>query len=313
MKDLNIVIAGGGTMGTSLVQIFSQYEYPVTLYSRKEETLAKAKERVELNQITMVAQGIVTEEQSKALIERIAYTNDKSCFANADFVIENITENMELKKVFWGEISKLVPESAVLVTNTSGLSISEMATAVYKPERFAGMHWFNPPHILELIEVTKGEKTTDETADFVMELSRSVKKKPVKINKDVPGFLANRLQYALIREASYMVDEGIASMEDIDLACSLVVGMRYACFGPFVVTDMGGVDIWNSVSNYLFADLCADKDGCHRMQKLVAEGRLGVKANAGFYDYDPEKIPELIKDRDERYIKMVQLMNSFEK
>ena len=216
-----------------------------------------------------------------------------------------------MKKKFWNEISHLVQENAILCTNTSGMSITEMATAVYRPERFTGMHWFNPPHIVQLVEVTKGEKTTDETADAVMELSRKLGKKPVKVQKDIPGFIANRLQYALLREAAHLVESGAASMEEVDLACSLVIGMRYACLGPFRVVDMGGVDIFNSVSNYLFEDLCDDKDGSRLLQDLVAQGKLGVKSGEGFYSYRKEEIPGLIKDRDSRYIRMVQCMAYF--
>ncbi len=312
MKPMNIIIAGGGTMGTSLVQIFSQNSFPVTLYSRREETLARARENILINQQALIAQHILTAGESSALTDRITFTNSKSCFSGADLVIENISEDMDCKKTFWEEISRLVPEAAILCTNTSGLSITEMSRAVHRPERFTGMHWFNPPHIVQLIEVTKGEHTSDETADFVMELSRAIGKKPIKVQKDIPGFIANRLQYALLREAAHLVEEGAASMEEVDLACSLVIGMRYACLGPFRVTDMGGVDIFNSVSNYLFRDLCSDKDGSRLMQRLVAEGKLGVKSGEGFYAYRPEEIPELIRDRDTRYIRMVQCMESFE-
>ena len=303
MNTEHIIIAGGGTMGTSLVQIFAQKGFAVTLYSRHEETLARAQENIRVNQEALVNQGVVSPEESTALIGLIAFTNDKACFSNADLVIESISEDMDVKKKFWDEISHLVPEDAILCSNTSGMSITEMATAVYRPERFTGMHWFNPPHIVQLVEVTKGEKTTDETADAIMELSRKLGKKPVKVQKDIPGFIANRLQYALLREAAHLVESGAASMEEVDLACSLVIGMRYACLG---------VDIFNSVSNYLFADLCDDKDGSRLLQDLVAQGKLGVKSGEGFYSYNKEEIPSLIKDRDSRYIRMVQCMDSFE-
>ncbi len=312
MNTEHIIIAGGGTMGTSLVQIFAQKGFAVTLYSRRQETLDRSQENIRVNQEALVAQGVVSQEESQTLIKLIAFTNDKACFADADLVIESISEDMDVKKKFWDEISHLVPENAILCTNTSGMSITEMATAVYRPERFTGMHWFNSPHIVQLVEVTKGEKTTDETADAVMELSRKLGKKPVKVQKDIPGFIANRLQYALLREAAHLVESGAASMEEVDLACSLVIGMRYACLGPFRVVDMGGVDIFNSVSNYLFEDLCDDKDGSRLLQDLVAQGKLGVKSGEGFYSYRKEEIPGLIKDRDSRYIRMVQCMDSFE-
>ena len=285
MNTEHIIIAGGGTMGTSLVQIFAQKGFAVTLYSRHEETLARAQENIRVNQEALVAQGVVSPGESTALIGLIAFTNDKACFSNADLVIESISDDMDVKKKFWDEISHLVPEDAILCSNTSGMSITEMATAVYRPERFTGMHWFNPPHSVQLVEVTKGEKTTDETADAIMELSRRLGKKPVKVQKDIPGFIANRLQYALLREAAHLVESGAASMEEVDLACSLVIGMRYACLGPFRVVDMGGVDIFNSVSNYLFEDLCDDKDGSRLLQDLVAQGKLGVKSGEGFYKY----------------------------
>ena len=136
MNTEHIIIAGGGTMGTSLVQIFAQKGFAVTLYSRRQETLDRSQENIRVNQEALVAQGVVSQEESQTLIKLIAFTNDKACFADADLVIESISEDMDVKKKFWDEISHLVPENAILCTNTSGMSITEMATAVYRPERF---------------------------------------------------------------------------------------------------------------------------------------------------------------------------------
>ena len=311
MKKIGVL--GTGTMGAGIIQVLAQNGYEVVMRARRESSIEKGLATVKKNLDKMVAKEKITAEEAEAVFARIHGSTDINIIADADLVIEAATEDMEAKKRFWQEISRLVPETAVLATNTSGLSITEMSGAVHLPERFAGMHWFNPPHIVQLIEVTKGEQTSDATADFIMELSKAVGKKPIKVQKDIPGFIANRLQYALLREAAHLVEEGAASMEEVDLACSLVIGMRYACLGPFRVVDMGGVDIFNSVSNYLFAELCDDKDGSRLMQQLVAEGKLGVKSGEGFYPYRPEEIPELIQERDTRYIQMVQCMDSFEK
>ncbi|MBQ5739297.1 MAG: 3-hydroxyacyl-CoA dehydrogenase family protein [Oscillospiraceae bacterium] len=306
-KIQHIVIAGAGTMGASMGQIFARYGYDVTLYDLFPAALEKAKNLIAINQKTEVAEGIVTEAESAALLGRIAYTAEKDCFKTADFVVEAILEKLDVKHTFWAEVSALVADDVVLASNTSGLSITKIAEAVKKPERFGGMHWINPPHIIPLIEVIQGEKTSEETVEVIRGLALAVEKKPVAV-KDAPGFALNRIQLAILRECLHIVDEGIASPEAVDDVMQYGLGLRYACLGPFRVCDLGGLDIFNNIASYLFADLSDKKEPFGMLADRAAKGEFGVKSGKGFYDYADGKDAELIEYRDAMFTKLAKCL-----
>lgn len=299
----NIVIAGAGTMGISLVQIFAKYDYKVTLYNRATPSLEKAKKQIVFSQENLVSTGMATEEESKRVIKKIKYTTDKNVFKDCDFVVETIVENMDVKHTFWNEISSIAKEDAVLTSNTSGLSITELAKAVKKPERFAGMHFWNPPHLVPLVEIIKGKKTTDETADIIYKLAEDIDKKPVVLQKEINGFIGNRLQFAVLREAVNLVEAGVASAEDVDKAVKYGIGFRYACIGPFETTDLGGLNTFNNIAKYLLPQL-SNAESMPILEKKVEKGQLGVKSGQGFYDYKNGKDEEAIDSRDEKFIKL---------
>ncbi len=299
----NIVIAGAGTMGISLVQIFAKYDYKVTLYNRATPSLEKAKKQIVFSQENLVSTGMATEEESKRVIKKIKYTTDKNVFKDCDFVVETIVEDMDVKHTFWNEISSIAKEDAVLTSNTSGLSITELAKAVKKPERFAGMHFWNPPHLVPLVEIIKGKKTTDETADIIYKLAEDIDKKPVVLQKEINGFIGNRLQFAVLREAVNLVEAGVASAEDVDKAVKYGIGFRYACIGPFETTDLGGLNTFNNIAKYLLPQL-SNAESMPILEKKVEKGQLGVKSGQGFYDYKNGKDEEAIDSRDEKFIKL---------
>lgn len=298
-----IGIAGAGTMGSSMAETFAKYGYEVTLFDLFEEALAKAERLIGINQKTEVTEGLVSEEKSRELMGRIKYTVDMEALAETDIVIEAILEKIEVKHDFWGKLSKLVREDAILASNTSGLSITKIAEVVDRPERFAGMHWINPPHIIPLIEVIKGEKTSEEAAAAVYALAEAVGKKPV-IVKDAPGFALNRIQLAILRECLYIVEEGIASPEDVDRVMKYALGVRYACLGPFEVSDHGGLDIFYNIASYLFEDLCDEKKPFGLLADAFEKGEYGVKSQRGFYDYSDGKDEAAIMYRDQMYTKV---------
>lgn len=303
-KDIkNIVIAGAGTMGSSMGQTFAKYGYTVTLYDSFPAALEKAQNLIKLNQETEVSENIVTAEESAKLLERITYTQEKDCFKSADFVVEAIVENLEIKHVFWAEASSLVPEDALLASNTSGLSISKIAEAVKGPERFGGMHWINPPHLIPLIEVIQGKETADEAAKAIKDMALAVEKKPV-IVQDAPGFALNRIQLAVLRECLHIVDQGIATPEAVDDVMKYGLGMRYACLGPFEVCDLGGLDIFYNIASYLFEDLADEKEPFGMLADRFEKGQYGVKNGAGFYDYSDGKDAEKIRYRDQMFTKL---------
>lgn len=305
-KD-RIVIAGAGVMGASMAQIYAEYGYGVTIYDKFPEGLKKGKELIAINQETAVAEGKLTADQSKALIERIKFAPSMDCFKEADYSVECIFERMDIKHEFWAEASALAPKEAILTSNTSGLSLTEMAKVVVHPERFCGMHWVNPPHIVPLVEVIKAEKTSDATVDAVYANAVAVGKKPIKV-KDAPGFALNRLQFAILREAMYIVENGIASAEDVDNAFKYGLGMRYAAIGPFETADLGGLDTFYNIASYLFADLSDRKDVNPMLADLFNAGAYGVKSQKGYYDYSNGKDKEAIQHRDEMFLKLKECL-----
>ena len=310
-KDVKrIVIAGAGTMGSSMGETFAKYGYDVTLYDIFPSALEKAGNLIRLNQETEVAEHVVTPEESAALLERIRYSEDKACFEGADLVVEAILEKLDVKHAFWAELSALVPEDAILASNTSGLSITAIAEVVKRPERFGGMHWINPPHLIPLIEVIQGKKTDDETAAAIRDMALAVEKKPV-IVQDAPGFALNRIQLAVLRECLHIVEQGIATPEAVDDVMKYGLGMRYACLGPFEVCDLGGLDIFYNIASYLFEDLADEKAPFGMLADRFEKGQYGVKTAAGFYDYAGGKDAEKIKYRDRMFTKISKcLFNS---
>lgn len=310
-KDVKrIVIAGAGTMGSSMGETFAKYGYDVTLYDIFPSALEKAGNLIRLNQETEVAEHVVTPEESAALLERIRYSEDKACFEGADLVVEAILEKLDVKHAFWAEISALVSEDAILASNTSGLSITAIAEVVKRPERFGGMHWINPPHLIPLIEVIQGKKTDDETATAIRDIALAVEKKPV-IVQDAPGFALNRIQLAVLRECLHIVEQGIATPEAVDDVMKYGLGMRYACLGPFEVCDLGGLDIFYNIASYLFEDLADEKAPFGMLADRFEKGQYGVKTAAGFYDYAGGKDAEKIKYRDRMFTKISKcLFNS---
>ncbi len=234
-----VVIAGAGVMGASLAQVYALAGYQTIVYDVVEAGLSKGRHMVDLNQETMIREGLVTPEDSAAMLERIRYTMDKECFRSCDLVVECIVERMDVKHAFWREVSAMVPPTALLATNTSGLRISQIAEAVERPERFMGQHWLNPPHLIPMCEIIAGEKTDPACVEQMRQLVLELGKSPVVV-KDIPGFVSNRLQFALLREALYIVESGAATLEDVDTVLKAGLGLRYAALGPFGVADFGG-------------------------------------------------------------------------
>ena len=304
MKEIrNIAIAGAGTMGSSMAQAFAKCGYPVKVYDAFPAALEKAKHLLKLNQESEVKAGNLTDEESEKLQCLISFEADINALADTDFLVEAIVERLDIKHDFYTKLCKVVSDDALLCSNTSGLSITKIAEAVTNPQRFAGMHWMNPPHIIPLIEIICGEKTAEETAEKVKDIALKLGKKPV-IVKDAPSFVLNRLQQAILRESLHIVNEGIASPEAVDDVMKYALGFRYACFGPFETCDLGGLDIHYNISKYTFPDLCDAKEPFGLLQECIDNNRLGVKNGAGFYDYSNGKDDEVIRRRDEMFLKL---------
>ena len=302
----SIVVAGAGTMGASMAQIFAKNGYDVVMYDIAEAALERGRNLVRVNQESQVASGDLTAAESAEIVSRLSYTMDKNCFAQCDLVVESILENLEIKQNFWEEISRIARPDCLLCTNTSGLSITKICERVQGKERFCGMHWFNPSHIVPLIEVINGDDTAQETADAVYEFAKMIGKQPIYVKKDALGFIANRIQAAILREALYIKEQGIGDFADIDGAMKYGLGFRYACLGPLEVVDQGGLDIHHHIATYLWEDLADDKYPSGLFEEIYQAGNYGVKSGAGFYDYSDGKADTAIKNRDAMYLAMAK-------
>jgi 3-hydroxybutyryl-CoA dehydrogenase len=304
----NVVIAGAGLMGASIAQIFPQYGYNTTIYSNQKQDFKRAKQIIANCQDTLIDNKLITAEASKEVQESIVYTTDLStAFKDADLVIEAIPEVFQIKVDFFREISDILPENAIVATNTSAISINDLGEHISNPERFCGTHWLNPPHIIPLVEIIKSKDTAKWVVDSLLTLLKGVNKKPVVLKKDIKGFLSNRLQFALIREASYLVEKGIATPEDIDNTLKYGNGIRYACSGPFKIVDLGGIEVFNNVAKYLFPDLSKETGECKLLREMAEKDYRGISSGQGFYQYTEESALEEEKERDRKMIEILDI------
>jgi 3-hydroxyacyl-CoA dehydrogenase len=251
----------------------------------------------------------VSPEAEKEIAARIHDTTDLAeAVEGAHFVLEAVPEKLELKRSIFGELEKVAPPEVPLASNTSGISISLIAEGVGDPSRVVGMHWWNPPHVVRVIEVTRGRQSSDAVVDTTRSLVEQIGKKPVMVKKDVPGILGNRILYALLREAVDCYEKGVADAADIDLLVSEAFALKLAFMGPMALLDLAGADIYHDVSKYLHADLCDRKDVSPTVAEKVAKKELGLKTGKGFYDYSDVNIPDLVKERGMQMAALLKLM-----
>ena len=260
---------------------------------------------------TFIEHGMIRSKEKKAVLEKISVTtNLEEAVGKADFVLEAVPEIIELKKEIFAQLDRLAPPHAILASNTSGLSITEMGSVTGRPEKTIIVHGINPPHIIPVVEIVRGKKTSDETAELCYGLLLKLGKRPVRVLKEVPGFLFNRLQLALYREALYCLETGVATAEDIDNVVKAGYGFRLANLGPLETSDFGGLDTFYRLAQNLFPDLSAAQSASAVLEKLVQAGKLGVKTGEGFYSYPPAAAKKKIKQRDQRLLQQLKLFMS---
>ena len=307
LKDIKkIGIAGGGTMGSGIAQTFAQNGYDVVVCDINDESLERAKKIILLNQKTLIKEGLLSEDAAKEALEHITYSTDKSVFKDVDLIVESIIEKLDIKQDYWKEVEEIATDDCIFATNTSGLSINDICEKLNNKKRFIGMHWWNPPHIIPLIELIKGDETSDETISVLQKIVEKIGKKSVVVLKDVHGFIGNRLQLAVYREAMKIVEDGIATVEDVDKAMKYGPGFRYSVLGPFETCDLGGLDTFYYVSTYLLKELSDAKEPTKLQQELMDKGDLGVKTGKGWYDYSNGKGEEAMAKRDENFFKLLK-------
>ena len=304
---------GAGTMGAGIAGEFARAGCDVRLVDLRPDLLERGMGMVGNAQQALIEAGLLSRPQAAAALQRITpLTSLEAACDGAEMLVEAVPEQMPLKQEMFRRFDEWCPKEAVLASNTSGLSITEIACATTRPERVAGMHFWNPPHVIPLVEVTKGEKTSDSTADLLMEVSRRIGKRPILVRHDVPGFVGNRLQFAVMREALHILSQGIASAEDIDAAMTFGPGLRYSLLGPLRTADLGGLDVFSAISEYLFAELSADHHPPALMTERVRDGKLGAKTGRGFYEYEEEDLGRIIAQRDRVLLEFVKILKTEE-
>jgi 3-hydroxyacyl-CoA dehydrogenase len=294
----SVAVIGTGTMGPGIAQIFSQGGLEVVLYDIKEDQLAKASDAIQKNLDIFRETGFLTSKEVDEVRKRItSSSNLEEAVKKADFVLEAVPEVLDIKKSVFQVLDGLCPPDVILASNTSGISITEIAKATRTPNRVVGMHWWNPPIIIPAIEIIKGERTDEEVLVITKSLVTKIKKIPVIVRKDVPGFLGNRMQYALMREAIALLNEGVASAEDIDMMIKAGIGFKFPVMGPLETIDMAGLDIFYRVSQYLYGKLDQSPSPPTIIKEKVEKNELGLKTGRGFYDYTRVDTQALMTER----------------
>jgi len=299
----NVVVIGAGTMGPGIAQVFAQAGCPVTLIDIDKKALKQARERINSSVNAFKEAGIYGARKAAATLSNISVTADLAAgLKAADFIVEAIGENLELKKTLYKQIEKLAPPDAIIASNTSTFSIDDLAKGSKHPGRYMLTHFVNPPHVIPLIEVARGVQTSDETYEFTLALLKQAGKRPLILKKMIPGHLINNFNFAILSTALGFMGQGIASIEDIDRALTEALGPRYSIMGPFKTMDLLGLNIiWQSVTSF---DPNAHNDPrIKELKKLYNAGKLGMRTGAGFYDYGGETYFDTLNYYNQRILK----------
>jgi len=306
MKNIKeILIAGGGMMGKNIAFVFaSNPDFNITVYDLYETDVPAG---IRTNTKQLVDKGVMTEAEIEDRISRITFTTDidSPLIAKADFVIEAVFEKMDIKQETFAKLEARCSADCIFCTNSSVMSPSEISSKLEHRERFVGTHFWNPGHLIPLVEVVKSDASSDEVAQTVMDVLASVGKKPVLCKKDVPGFIANRMQHALWREAIYIVEQGIADAATVDEAVKYAFGLRLPQLGPITNSDMVGTQLTYNIHDYILKDLCDSHEPSPLLQQMLDEGKLGFKSGEGFLKWTEEEVAKQNADLNEYLIKML--------
>lgn len=279
----NVTVIGAGTMGNGISHVFALHGFNVKMVDIDHSALERAIETIKRNLDRMVSKEKISDEQKNSTLEKIDISTDlSSAVKHADLIVEAASENVDLKLKIFRDIDDAAPDSAILATNTSSISITKIASVTNRPEKVIGMHFMNPVAVMKLVEVIRGYATSDEVCKQVMELSKQLSKVPVEVN-DYPGFIANRILMPMINEAIYAMYEGVAGVEEIDTVMKL--GMAHP-MGPLQLADFIGLDVCLSILEVLFEGFGNPKYApCPLLINMVTAKKLGVKSGEGFYQY----------------------------
>ena len=311
MKE--VLMIGAGTMGSGIGMVFAAHDYHVTFVDRTEEIARRAEERNHKIISDLIETNYLSQDWLEKWHQNVSYAGEESLeqlVPQFRLIVEGVFENPEVKSALYQKIDPYLAPDCIVCSNTSALNIFELAQLSH-PENLLITHWFNPPFIMELVEVVAGPDTSADVISKVKSVLKELGKKPSVINQYVPGFIVNRLGAALMREASYMVHEGWTTPADIDSALALTCGIRYSFEGPMALYDVVGWDIIQAGALAIYPTLCNDFEGGNGLARyLMEEGHLGVAAGKGVFDYPDTSLGEYMSKRTENIIKMQTFINA---
>ena len=292
MKHISVI--GCGTMGNGIAQTFALFEFKVKLYDISINNLDNAKKTILKNLERMVKKEVISHSELEKTSENISYTNEINSVLNSDLVIEAVTENIKIKESIFKELDNKCPEKTIIASNTSSISITQLANATKRKDKVIGMHFMNPVPIMKLVEVINSKYTSRETTNIILELSKKLNKIPLSVN-DYPGFISNRILMPMINEAIEALDQGVANVKNIDGIMKLGMGHP---MGPLQLADLIGLDVCKSILEVMLNGLKNEKYRPNKLLvDLVSEGKLGIKSGEGFYDYENSKKAEFVSKR----------------
>jgi 3-hydroxybutyryl-CoA dehydrogenase len=286
-----IAVVGAGMMGPGIAQVFAAHGHPVQVQGRTAAKLSSVKDRIRTNLTRMADYRLIESAEIPRILDRIGVTSELGlALRNAEIVIEAITEDLGMKQELFAELDRLCPPNTILCSNTSVMSITEIGAKAVHRDRIVGTHFYQPPFLVPLVEVVRTEFTAQKHMDAVFDLMKSAGKVPVRVQKDVPGFIANRMQHALWREAFALIDEGICDAATVDTAISNSFGLRLPVLGPVANADLVGLDLTIAIHDYVLPHLNVSTVPCDTLRARVKEGKLGFKTGSGFLDWTEESM-----------------------
>jgi 3-hydroxyacyl-CoA dehydrogenase len=298
-------------MGNGIALWLARAGLTVRMRDVAPDVLDRARRTQEQTLRAMATGGAVPEGEIGAILGRLLPTTSLAeAVGDADFVIEAVPEVLDLKRTTFAAVEAAAPVGAPLASNTSGISITEIAAGMGDPSRVIGMHWWNPPHVVRVVEIIRGNRTGEATFRATRDLVVQVGKKPVVCQKDVPGFLGNRILYAMLREALHCYEEGIGTAEDIDAMVREAFALKLAFMGPMALLDLAGMDIYQSVAQYVNPHLCNAAAASPTAVEMVQRGTLGIKTGKGFYDYTNVSLADLATRRGQQMAGLLKLIGS---
>ncbi|PNU20203.1 3-hydroxybutyryl-CoA dehydrogenase [Geothermobacter hydrogeniphilus] len=301
-------VIGAGIMGRGIALVYALHGWSVALHDTSEEALEQAKSLIGTDLMLLADEGLISAAECQATLDNITPTTSlKEAVGDAGFITEAVPEQLALKWQIFSRIEAHAPATAIIASNTSTLPLSELSRQLAKPERMLITHFFNPAHLVPLVEIVRAENTPDETLTTLLNVLRQAGKIPVVLKKEVPGFIANRLQAAILREALHLVESGVASEQDIDQAVTAGPGFRWSVIGPLETADFGGLDTWQSVMKNLAPELDCTPTTPAVLKEMNRRGQLGVKTGQGFYSYpDRQTIAGKIHFRNLAFIRLLK-------